>query len=288
MLPEGPARHAATSDRQGAIPCALIVLDGLGDRPNPALGGKSPLEAAATPNLDRLSARGAVGTVVTVGVGIAPESDAGVLGLLGYDPRTDSPGRGVLEAEGVGLHIEDGQVAFRFNFATVGSKNVVKDARVGRSLSTDEARELATALTDADLLGREGVESRVVATVGHRGVVRFSSKKGERLSPEVSNSDPFYEKVGGLGHAVKPERPQVRKVRPLDGTPAAARTADLVNLFVDRVPAILHDQQVNVRRRASGKLEANHLLMRDAGTSPKGLRTFRERWGVEGAALTEM
>ncbi len=271
-----------------SLPCALIVLDGLGDRPHPDLGGKTPLEAARTPNLDRLAARGTLGNVVTVGPGIAPESDAGVLGLLGYDPRTDSPGRGVLEAEGVGLHVEPGQVAFRFNFATVGPENVVKDARVGRSLSTEEANELAEAISRADLLGAEGVEARAQATVGHRGVLRLAPRSGAALSPEVSNSDPYYEKIGGLGHAVKPQRPQIRRVKPLDGSEEAARTAGLVNLFVDRVPAVLRDHPVNVRRRASGGLEANHLLLRDAGTAPRGLRTFRDRWGTGGAALTEM
>lgn len=288
VSPERGAALGEATVRPPPLPCALIVLDGLGDRPHPDLEGRTPLEAARTPHLDALASLGTLGTVVTVGPGIAPESDAGVLGLLGYDPRTDSPGRGVLEAEGVGLRVRPGEVAFRFNFATVGPENVVRDARVGRSLSTAEATELAEALTRADLLGKEDVEARVIATVGHRGVVRLSSRPGGTLSPEVSNTDPFYEKVGGLGHAVKPARPQIRTVRPLDNTPEARRTADLVNRFVDRVPGVLRDHPVNVARRAKGALEANHLLLRDAGTAPKGLRTFRDRWDLGGAALTEM
>lgn len=267
---------------------ALIVLDGLGDRPHPSLGGKSPLEAARTPQMDRLCREGTLGTVMTVGPGIAPESDAGVLGLLGYDPRTDSPGRGVLEAEGVGIRVLPGQVAFRFNFATIGPEDRVLDSRVGRSLTTAEATELAKSLTEANLLVRERIEVRVVATVGHRGVVVLRDLSGGRLSPEVSNSDPFYAKSGGLGHALRPTDPRLLSVEPLDASPAAKRTATLVNAFLSKVPTVLRDHPVNADRKRRGLLEGNHVMLRDAGTAPQGLRTFRERWGYDGAALTEM
>ena len=80
-----------------------VCLDGLGDDPIPELDGRTPLEAAETPNLDALAAAGATGTVVTVGPGIAPESDIGVFGILGYDPSEEHPGRGVLEALGIGM-----------------------------------------------------------------------------------------------------------------------------------------------------------------------------------------
>ncbi|HTT26210.1 MAG TPA: phosphoglycerate mutase, partial [Thermoplasmata archaeon] len=92
----------------GAPRFALIILDGLGDRPHPDTGGISPVEAARTPQLDGLMARGRVGRVRILGEGVAPESDAGVLALLGYDPEHDSPGRGVLEAVGLGLPLAAG------------------------------------------------------------------------------------------------------------------------------------------------------------------------------------
>lgn len=113
-------------------------------------------------------------------------------------------------------------------------------------------------------------------------------RKGGPLSPEISNSDPFYEKTGGLGHALRPTDPRVRVVVPLDGSAEARRTASLVNAFIAAVPRVLRDHPVNADRVRRGLLAANHLLLRDAGTAPKGLRTFRDRWGVEGAALTEM
>ncbi len=119
-----------------------VCLDGLGDDPIPELDGRTPLEAAETPNLDALAARGATGTVVTVGPGIAPESDIGVFGILGYDPHEEHPGRGVLEALGIGMDFRDGDLAYRINFATADWPEIL-DRRVGRDLSSDEAHALA-------------------------------------------------------------------------------------------------------------------------------------------------
>ena len=118
-----------------------VCLDGLGDDPIPEFDGRTPLEAAETPNLDALAARGRTGTVLTVGPGIAPESDIGVFGILGYDPHEEHPGRGVLEALGVGMDFDDGDLAYRVNFATAHGSEII-DRRVGRDLSSDEAAKL--------------------------------------------------------------------------------------------------------------------------------------------------
>ena len=103
-----------------------VCLDGLGDDPIPELDGRTPLEAAETPNLDALSMKGATGTVVTVGPGVAPESDIGVFGILGYDPHEEHPGRGVLEALGVGMDLRDGDLSYRINFATAEWPEIVR------------------------------------------------------------------------------------------------------------------------------------------------------------------
>ena len=130
----------APPDARAPFRAVLVVLDGLGDRPHPQTGGLSPVEAASTPHLDALATRGQVGEIVVVGPGIAPESDAGVFALLGYDPVKDSPGRGVLEALGVEVPLGPGDVALRLNFATAEGDGTIVDSRVGRSLSTSEAR----------------------------------------------------------------------------------------------------------------------------------------------------
>lgn len=268
---------------------ALVILDGLGDRPDPSTGDPSPLEAASTPHLDALASRGRTGEVVVVGPGVAPESDAGVLALLGYDPVRDSPGRGVLEAWGVGIPLAPGDVALRLNFATQDGSGRVLDARVGRSLGTSEAARLATALTEADLLGPEGVRAEVRATVGHRGVLWLHPTDGRPLSPAVSNADPFYEKVGGMGKARAVADPRVEPVRPLDASPEAARTARLIDEFLRRSAGVLVGHPANAQRALGGRKIANGLLLRNAGAllASPAVR-FEDRWGLKGAAVTEM
>jgi 2,3-bisphosphoglycerate-independent phosphoglycerate mutase len=271
------------------IPVALIVLDGLGDRPHPATEHRSPVDVAPTPNLDRLAGEGAMGVVVVVGPGIAPESDAGVFALLGYDPVVDSPGRGVLEALGVDLPLAPEDVALRLNFATADGDGTIVDARVGRSLSTHEAVQLAEAVTQADLLAGEGIRAEVRATVGHRGVLWLHPQTGGRLSPQISNADPYYEKVGGMGQARTPEHPRLLPVTPLDASPEAARTARAVDLFLERATSVLAGHRVNARRALGGKKIANAILVRNAGSLPDpGPVSFAQRYGMPGAALTEM
>ena len=281
-----PATEGVLDNATGV---ALIVLDGLGDRPNPTTGGKSPVEAARTPNLDALARRGQLGDVVVVAPGVAPESDAGVFALLGYDPVHDSPGRGVLEALGVDVPLVAGDVALRLNFATADGDGVILDSRVGRNLGTAESRELARTLTAADLLSEVGIRAEVRATVGHRGVLWLHPTRGGALSPNISNADPFYEKVGGMGQARRPERPKIETVRPLDGSPAAARTAEAVNRLLPAAASVLAGAPVNARRAMAGKKIANALLVRNAGALPEHPPTpFPEKYGLAGASLTEM
>src|SRR5207245_4161997 len=107
----------------------MAVLDGASDRPGD--GQKTPLEAASTPNLDTLVRRGALGSMFTVGKGIAPESDAGVFSLLGYDPLQIHLSRGIVESIGAGVEFHDGDLALRAGFATVDGDKLV-DRRAGR------------------------------------------------------------------------------------------------------------------------------------------------------------
>src|SRR5947209_3295601 len=139
--------HASVSRRACYRPAPMnrllyVCLDGLGDDPIPEFGGRTPLEAADTPFLDSLAQRGRLGSVTTVGPGIAPESDIAVFAILGYDPREEHPGRGVVEAVGTDMDFHDGDLAYRVNFATAEWPAIV-DRRVGRDLTSDEAHALA-------------------------------------------------------------------------------------------------------------------------------------------------
>src|SRR5688500_18679726 len=145
-----------------------VCLDGLGDEPNPVLGGRTPVEAAPTPFLDDLARRGRQGLVHTVGEDVAPESDIAVFAILGYDPRHEHPGRGVLEALGSGMDFRNGDLAYRVNFATQESGAIV-DRRVGRDLPSEDAEALAKEVNGS--LRLPGATFELRATVEHRGAL---------------------------------------------------------------------------------------------------------------------
>ena len=177
-----------------------VLLDGCADRPVPSLNYTTPLEAAYTPYLDGLASRSRLGRVVTVGRGIAPESDIAVFNMLGYPFETGYSGRGVIEAVGAGLRVGRGDLAVRANLASVSGRRIV-DRRAGRNLSQAEAGRLADELNGIKLNNAE-VEFR--STVSYRGVLMI--RAGGQLSAEISNTDPAYAKIGGFGAAKESAR----------------------------------------------------------------------------------
>ena len=134
----------------------------------------------------------------TVGKGIAPESDAGVFSLLGYDPLQIHLSRGVVESIGAGIDSHEGDLALRAGFATVEGDKLV-DRRAGRNLSTEEARQLATAV-NSEVRLKNGTRFLFQATVGHRAVMVFHAN-GHKFSSEISNFDPAYVRTGKISVA---------------------------------------------------------------------------------------
>ncbi len=261
-----------------------VCLDGLADDPIPELDGRTPLEAADTPFLDALARQGRTGMVTTVGEGIAPESDIAVFAILGYDPRKEHPGRGVVEALGVGMDFRDGDLAYRVNFATAEWPRII-DRRVGRDLTSDEARTLADEVNAKLALPNATFDLR--STVEHRGVLVISTNEGT-LSAEVSNTDPAYRKDGHLGVALEAFEPVVARCEPLDGTAQARRAAELTNAFVAGAAKILDASEVNAARRRAAKLPANLILTRDGGDRRPSLQPIAERFGPSWGCFVEM
>jgi 2,3-bisphosphoglycerate-independent phosphoglycerate mutase len=261
-----------------------VCLDGLGDEPHPELDHRTPLEAAATPFLDDMAARGRVGLVHTVGPDIAPESDIAVFAILGYDPAEQHPGRGVLEALGSGMDFRDGDLAHRVNFATQEDGRIV-DRRVGRDLSSEEARALADEVNSR--LELPGATFELRPTIEHRGALVIRSTEGP-LSAEVSNTDPAYARRGSLGVALEEFEDQVAWAEPLDDSEAARRAAELTNVFVRESAWIMDASETNARRRAEGRLPANLILTRDAGDHVPRLTPIRERFGPSWGCFVEM
>lgn len=268
-----------------------VILDGLGDDPLDALGGRTPLEAARTPHLDSLARRGRNGYVTTVGEGIAPESDIAVFAVLGYDPREHHSGRGPLESVGAGLAVNDGDLAYRVNFATVerdGDGWAIVDRRVGRDLQSDEAHALAREVQERVRMERASFDFR--ATVGHRGVLVLRSDEGP-LSAEVANSDPAYGREGSLGVAKETFDNRVVTVAPVAGherDERAQRAARLTNEWLSASFDVLDASDVNAARRSTGRLPGNFVLTRDGGDHVAELVPFKERFGPQMGCFVEM
>ena len=183
----------------------LVIIDGLGDLPNSLLGGKTPLEIAKTPNMDFLAARGELGLMYSVKPGFVPESDEAIKSIFCNDLILSS--RGQLEAVGSGIKLTRGDLALRANFATIDSlqKGNVIDRRAGRTLTTQEAEELAIEINSRVKLPCK-FEFR--PTVQHRGVLVLRGG----FSEMISNNDTSYQQ-GKLKEINK-----IKGVEPLDET----------------------------------------------------------------------
>jgi 2,3-bisphosphoglycerate-independent phosphoglycerate mutase len=265
----------------------FVAIDGMGDLPIESLGNKTPLEAAETPNLDSLAKKGKTGLMYTVRKGVAPESDVAVISLLGYDPFKYSTGRGVIEAAGVGLKMKDGDLALRCNFATLGQGKTILDRRVARSLSTEEASELTKAVNKEVKLTSYPATFEYKNTLGHRAVLLIKSNANP-LSSNITNSDPAYIIMNGIGVA-KPDVEMVLKTcEPTDNTEASKVSAGLVNEFIEKSHILWENHPINEKRAKEGKLKANVVLTRDAGHLLPKFFNINKRYDVNFAALADM
>ena len=264
----------------------FLVLDGAADSINQH--EPTALESAEKPALDSLARHAVCGLQYPIAPEVAPESDAAVMSLLGYEPEKYYTGRGPLEALGAGLTIREGyEIAFRGNFATIDEKSLrIIDRRVGRSLTTEEARKLAEALDGMKLMGGDGY-ARVKATVGHRVAVIIGSESGG-VSDQVDNVDPAYVRKGLVSVAVPNPDMRLKKCKPLVDTPEARKTCQLVDEFIEKSIEILSRHPVNIEREKKGLLKANVVLLRDAGGRLPRLPPISSVYGRSFGAIVEM
>jgi 2,3-bisphosphoglycerate-independent phosphoglycerate mutase len=245
--------HDLTRDLQlsGDSKIVLLVADGLGGLPMYP-GGKTELESAHTPNLDRLASLGVQGASIPVKPGIAPGSGPGHLGLFGYDPLRYQIGRGALEATGIGVPLESNDVAIRCNFCTLDEKGNIVDRRAGR-IQSEESAAIAMSLRKIQI---PGVQILVEPVKEHRFVVVF---RGEGLGDRVSDTDP--QKTG------------VPPLDPVGHDPASQRTADIAKQFL-----------AQARKLLAGQKKANFHTMRGFAAKPN-LPSYQEVYGLRAAAI---
>ena len=242
-----------------------VLLDGVGDLPHPNLVGKTPLDAASTPNLDRLAKNGAMGQVITVGKGIAPESDIAVFNMLGYKFKHDDyAGRGVVEAIGIGIDFKDGDLALRGNFATLNHDGVIIDRRAGRKIEKQDTETVSNEIEEKIKFSDENATAIITPTIGHRLVIRIRSNCA--LSSNISNTDPAYVRVAGMGIAkAVTDFLKIEKCLPLDEESHTKLASKLVNELTEQSLDIMKKSKVNERRKENDKKLLNGILLRDAG-----------------------
>ena len=242
-----------------------VLLDGVGDLPHPNLVGKTPLDAANTPNLDRLAKNGTMGQVITVGKGIAPESDIAVFNMLGYKfKHNDYAGRGVVEAIGIGIDFKDGDLALRGNFATLNDDGVIIDRRAGRNIEKQDTEAVSNEIEEKIKFSDENATAIITPTIGHRLVIRIRSNC--TLSSNISNTDPAYGRVDGMGIArAVTDFLKIEKCLPLDEESHTKLASKLVNELTEQSLDIMKKSKVNERRKENDKKLLNGILLRDAG-----------------------
>jgi 2,3-bisphosphoglycerate-independent phosphoglycerate mutase len=236
---------------------ALVVLDGLGDLATKEQNYLTPLEAATTPNLDKLSKDSTQGRMLPVAPGITPGSGPGHLGLFGYDPLEFQVGRGVIEALGLGVELKPGDVCARANFATLDANGIVTDRRAGR-IPTELCEKLCARLT-AKVKQLGDTEVIIKAGKEHRFVVVF---RGQGLEGPLTDADPNRE-----GFAIP-------TVKPRDEHSAGQRKmAALISEFYRvALPPIAKEKP------------ANGFLMRGIAHQPH-IPLFADRYKLRAAAL---
>lgn len=230
----------------------VLIVDGMGDLPVPELHGKTPLEAAFTPNLDRLASAGLHGQIDPIAPGVVPNTDSGTGMLMGMRPEhADRLRRGPVEAAGAGASLKPGDVAMRANFASVEELDgqiVVKDRRAGR-IERDVPRLMQVL---EQIPAPVGIHYQLVPTDQHRAVLVFS---GPQLDAAISDTDPgdnFLPAPLLRSEALRPE---------------AGATADRLNAYLEEVRLRLQQHEVNRQRVQQGKLPANALITRGAGAA---------------------
>lgn len=240
----------------------LVLLgDGMSDEPCAELDGKTPLQAAQTPNMDKMAQAGQVGLAHTVPDGLPPGSDVANLSVFGYDPRTCYTGRSPLEAISMGVELGPHDVAFRMNLVTLTPHNgkiYMEDFSAGH-IGSDESHQLIATLQAE--LGDEQFEFH--PGVGYRHLLVWRNGK------DTMSATPPHDISG-------------KKV--LDYLPKGEGAAELINLM-NSSQMVLHNHPINKQREARDDLPATSIWLWGHGKSPV-LQPYQEKFGLSGAVIS--
>ena len=236
----------------------IILGDGMADEPIEALGGKTPMQYADTPYMDKLAEMGVTGRMKTVADGFHPGSEVANMAVLGYDLPTVYEGRGVLEAASIGYDLKPSEMAMRCNLICVEG-DILKNHSSGH-ITTEEADELIRFLNEK--LGSDRIHFYTGVSYRHLLVVKGGDKRLDCTPPHDVPLHPFRPLM------IKPEAPK------------AQETADLLNNLILQSQEILKDHPVNLQRIAAGKDPANSIWPWSPGYRP-AMQTMQEMYGFK-------
>ena len=234
----------------------IILGDGMADEPIEALGGKTPMQYADTPYMDKLAEMGVTGRMKTVADGFHPGSEVANMAVLGYDLPTVYEGRGVLEAASIGYDLKPSEMAMRCNLICVEG-DILKNHSSGH-ITTEE--ELIRFLNEK--LGSDRIHFYTGVSYRHLLVVKGGDKRLDCTPPHDVPLHPFRPLM------IKPEAPE------------AQETADLLNNLILQSQEILKDHPVNLQRIAAGKDPANSIWPWSPGYRP-AMQTMQEMYGFK-------
>lgn len=236
----------------------IILGDGMADEPIEVLGGKTPMQYADTPYMDKLAEMGVTGRMKTVADGFHPGSEVANMAVLGYDLPTVYEGRGVLEAASIGYDLKPSEMAMRCNLICVEG-DILKNHSSGH-ITTEEADELIRFLNEK--LGSDRIHFYTGVSYRHLLVVKGGDKRLDCTPPHDVPLHPFRPLM------IKPEAPE------------AQETADLLNNLILQSQEILKDHPVNLQRIAAGKDPANSIWPWSPGYRP-AMQTMQEMYGFK-------
>ena len=240
----------------------IILGDGMADEPIEALGGKTPLQYAHTPYMDKLATLGVTGRLKTVADGFHPGSEVANMAILGYDLPTVYEGRGVLEAASIGYNLQPGEMAMRCNLICVEG-DILKNHSAGH-ITTEEADELIRFLNEK--LGSERIHFYTGVSYRHLLVIKGADKRLDCTPPHDVPLQPFHPLL------IKPEVAE------------AQETADLLNELILKSQEILESHPINQKRIAAGKDPANSIWPWSPGYRP-AMHTLQEMYGIKQGAV---
>ena len=248
----------------------MVLLDGAGDRSYPILGNRTPLQAADTPNLDRLAALGGSGLFHATTIGQCLPSETAHFVLFGYGLH-DFPGRGLLEAVGYGIPFDDGDLVSLAHLSGVDFRGPTPVLTMTRKSIQENEEEISALYAAVKPVSFHGIEFRLHRTDHNDGILVMSGD----VSPFISDSDPM---IAGYVMA---------KVKPLFGNPEpekAEKTARAVNAYLSHCHKVLKEEQCRLGRDAVSGRWANFLATQRCGrriVQPP----FEELWGLRGMLI---